>query len=69
MEFVRGEYKNKRGNVYTTPDGHKYTLSKDRESVTYLKCILFRGTCPSTAKLNKLINMITVSCQHNHTID
>ena len=62
-------YKNKRGDVYTTEDGHKYTLSKDHESIRYLKCILFREKCPSTAKLNKLTNIITISCQHNHPID
>ena len=69
MEFTRGSYKNKRGNVYTTEDEHKYTLSKDRESIRYLKCILFREKCPSTAKLNKLTDIITISCQHNHPMD
>ena len=61
MEVTRGSYKNKRGDVYITEDGHKYTLSKDRESIRYLICILFREKCPSTAKLNKLTNIITIS--------
>ena len=69
MEFTRGSYKNKRGNVYTTEDGHTYTLSKDRESIRYIKCILFREKCPSTAKLNKLTIITTISCQRNHPID
>ena len=66
MEFTRGSYKNKRGNVYTTEDGHKYTSSKDRVSKRYLKCILFRKKYPST---NKLINFRTIPCQHSHPID
>ena len=69
MEYSRSEYKNKRGNVFTTTDGHKYTLSKERNSVAYLKCILFRESCPSTAKLNMLTNKIAVLCPHNHDID
>ena len=68
MEYSRGEYKNKRGNVYTTTDGYKYTLSKERKSVAYLKCILFREKCPSTAKLEFSINKITVICPHNHGV-
>ena len=68
MEYSRGEYKNKRGNVYTTTDGYKYTLSKERKSVAYLKCVLFREKCPSTAKLEMSINIITVICPHNHGI-
>ena len=68
MEYSRGEYKNKRGNVYTTTDGYKYTLSKERKSVAYLKCILFREKCPSTAKLELSINKITVICPHNHGV-
>ena len=68
MEYSRGEYKNKRGNVYTTTDGYKYTLSKERKSVAYLKCVLFREKCPSTAKLEMSINKITVICPHNHGV-
>ena len=69
MEYTRGEYKSKRGNVYKTTDGDKYTLSKDSERVSYLKCILFREACRSTAKLNKVTNMITLSAPHNHPND
>ena len=61
MDYTRGECKSKRGNVYKTTDGHKYTLSKDSERVSYLKYILFREACRSTAKLNKVTNMITLS--------
>ena len=52
-----------------TEDEYKYTLSEVRESIRYLKCILFREKYPSTAKLHKLTNIITISCQHNHPID
>ena len=34
--LFKNRVQNKRGNVYTT-DGHKYTLSKDRESVAYFE--------------------------------
>ena len=49
-------------------DGHKYTSSTDRESIAYLKCILFREGCPSTAKLNKLTKTIVIVCIHNHGV-
>ena len=68
-DYLRTEYKNKRGNVYTTTDGHKYTLSTDRESVAYLKCVLFREGCKSTAKLNKSAKTVAVMCTHNHDME
>ena len=69
MEFTRGECKNKRGNAYITPDGQRYTLSKDRESVSYSNAFYFARYVQSRAKLNKLTNLITVSCKYNHTIE
>ena len=53
MEFTLGSYKNKLGNVYTTENGHN------------IRSIIFHEKCPCTAKLNKLTDIITISCEHS----
>ena len=68
MEFKLDSYRRQNGNIFTTPDGHKYIKSKSREGKAYLKCVLYRNGCKATAKLNLITNLIIPGANHNHSI-
>ena len=68
MEFKLDSYRRQNGNIFTTPDGHKYIKSKIREGKAYLKCVLYRNGCKATAKLNLLTSLIIPGANHNHNI-
>ena len=69
MEYTLNYYKQNRGSIYTTSDGHKYLVTKRKNTEIYLKCVLFRKGCKSKAKFNQDINKISLSSQHNHGLD
>ena len=70
MDYSCNNYKHKRGSVYTTTDGFKYTQVKSIQNVMYLRCLLHRNLnrCKGTAKLNRISNLIESKHAHNHTI-
>ena len=65
MEYTLNTYKQNRGSIYTTSDGHKYLVTKRKDTDIYLKCVLFRKGCKSKAKLNQDLNKVSLSSQHN----
>ena len=72
MDYSSNNYKHKRGSVYTTTDGCKYTQVKSIQNVIYLRCVLLRNLncCKGTAKLNRISNfdrIQTYSQSHNFT--
>ena len=69
MEYTLNTYKQNRGSIYTTFDGHKYLVTKRKDTDIYLKCVLFRNGCKSKAKLNQDINKIILTSQHNQGLD
>ncbi|KAI6658315.1 hypothetical protein LOD99_15584 [Oopsacas minuta] len=69
MEYTLNTYKQIRGSIYTTYDDHKYLTTKRKNSVAYLKCILFREACKTKPKLNQDLNKISLSRQRNHGLD
>ena len=69
MDYTITHYKQNRGSIYQTSEGHKYLVSKRRGDLIYLKCVLFRNGCKSTAKLIQECNLIRLQADHNHGID
>ena len=69
MEYTLNTYKQNRGSIYTTSEGHKYLFTKRKDTDIYLKFVLFRKGCKSKAKLNQDINKISLSSQHNHGLN
>ena len=70
MEYTRGHYKHKRGTIFTTSDGFKYTQYKVKSQITYLRCVLYKDTnkCKGSAKLKAEFNTIVPLNPHNHPI-
>ena len=60
MEYTRGHYKHKRGTIFTTSDGFKYTQYKVKSQITYLRCVLYKDTnkYKGSAKLKAEFNTI-----------
>ena len=69
MEYTLTHYKQNRGLIYRTSEGHKYLVSRRKGNQIYLKCVLFRSSCKSTAKLSQESNLIILLANHNHEID
>ena len=67
MEYTIDNYKHQRGKIFTTTDNHKYLKYKVKENKAYMKCVLFKNGCKTTAKLNLNTNLITPMINHNHT--
>ena len=70
MDYSCNNYKHKRGTVYTTTDGFKFTQVKSIQNVMYLRCVLHRNLnrCKGTANLNRISNLIESKHAHNRTI-
>ena len=68
MEYTLTHYKQNRGLIYQTSEGHKYLVSRRKGDQIYLKCVLFRQGCKSTAKLIQECNLIRLQADHNHGV-
>ena len=70
MEYTRGNYKHKRGTIFTTSDGLKYAQYNVRSQITYLRCVLYKDTnkCKGSARLKIEFNTIVPLNPHNHPI-
>ena len=70
MEYSCNNYKCKRGCIYTTSDGCKYSKIKTCNNLTFLRCVLYRNLsrCKGTAKLNEISNIMEAKHPHNHQI-
>ena len=70
MEYSCNIYKHKRGCIYTTSDGFKYSKIRTYNNVTFLRCVLHRNfiRCHGTAKLDEFTNIIQPNGPHNHQI-
>ena len=66
MEYTLYTYKQNRGSIHTTSDGHKHLVTKRKDTDIYFEICFYRIGCNSNAKLNQDINKISLSCQHNH---
>ena len=68
MEYPRGDYKHKRGAIFTTSDGFKYTQYKLKSQITYLRFVLQKdiNKCKGSAKLKPEFNTIVPLNPHNH---
>ena len=62
-------YKQNRGLIYRTSDGHKYLVSRRKGNQIYFKRVLFRSSCKSTAKLSQESNLIILLADHKNGID
>ena len=69
MEYTLTHYKQNRGLIYRTSEGHKYLVSRRKGNQIYFKCVLFRSSCKSTAKLSQESNLIILLANHNHETD
>ncbi|KAI6654473.1 hypothetical protein LOD99_869 [Oopsacas minuta] len=69
MDYDCGNHKHKRGTIFTTPDGFKYTQHKARPGVIYLRRVLHQKVkCKGSAKLNSESNTIYPLKHHNHLV-
>ena len=70
MEYSCNNYKCKRGCIYTTSDGYKYSKIKTYDNLTFLRWFLYRklNRCKGSAKLNAISNIIEPKHHHNHSI-
>ena len=68
MEYTLTHCKQNRGLIYRTSEGHKYLVSRRKGNQIYLKCILFRSRCKSTAKLSQESKLIILLVDHNDGI-
>ena len=70
MEYSCNIYKHKRGCIYTTSDGFKYSKIRRYNNVTFLRCVLHRTfiRCHGTAKLDEFTNVIHPNHPNNHQI-
>ena len=70
MEYSCNNYKYKRGCIYTTSDGYKYSKIKTCDNLTFLRCVLYRKLtrCKGSAKLHAISNIIEPKHPHNHSI-
>ena len=69
MDYVCGNYKHKRGTIFTTPDSFKYTQHKIKPAVVYLRSVLHQKLkCKGPAKLNSEPNTIDSLKHHNQAI-
>ena len=69
MDYTLTHYKQNRGIIFRTSGGNKYLISKRKSYQVYLKCVLFRSGCKSTAKLSQDKNLIYVFSDHNHGVE
>ena len=58
MEYTLTIYKQNRGLLNRTFEGHKCLISRREGNQIYLKCVLFCSRCKSSAKLSQESNLI-----------
>ena len=69
MEYTIVEGKRFSSNNYEC-QGFRYVKSRDSSTAIYLKCALFRShACKSSAKIDKLSDLIEIMELYNHFID
>lgn len=69
MEYSLTHYKQNRGSIYRTSEGHNYLVSRRKGNQIYLKCVILGSGCKSTAKISQEDNMNLALTDHNYGIE